>query len=396
MQHAAILLSLAAGLAGAPRADAQTADVLQIRAKTVLLGNGQRIDNGLVVIEGGKIRSAGPGEPDQGLPLIEHPGALTAGMVLAHSWFGTEGENHDPTRSVMSEARVVYAFHPGHSDYKHALEQGITTLVLAPTGQNLAGGKTCAVKTNGEVLKKEAHLALSFSKDALQQGTQQFFFLFNADGMANVDDGLEESGGHGNGGRMPTSYAGSMAELEQLMQAQDGVFARARSGELPVLLEAWDRNEVARAVAFAEKHKLKGALRGAPLAGDLVQSIKESGLGVVLGPFDVGEASRTLAGAATLAQAGVPLAFSLGNSGIDPASARLGAAMAMANGLDQDSAWKALSSDAARLAGVADRVGRLERGLDADLVLWSGDPLDLTSRVEMVFIEGQKVYGGGQ
>jgi imidazolonepropionase-like amidohydrolase len=59
-------------------------------------------------------------------------------------------------------------------------------------------------------------------------------------------------------------------------------------------------------------------------------------------------------------------------------------------------AWKALSSDAARLAGVGRRVGRLERGMDADFVLWSGDPIDLRSKVQMVFIDGELVFGGDE
>jgi imidazolonepropionase-like amidohydrolase len=63
-------------------------------------------------------------------------------------------------------------------------------------------------------------------------------------------------------------------------------------------------------------------------------------------------------------------------------------------GLDPVTAWKALTSDAARIAGVADRVGRLAAGLDADFVLWSGDPLDLTSSVEAVFVDGVQVHGG--
>jgi hypothetical protein len=311
---------------------------------------------------------------------------LSSGMVVAHSWFGAEGENNDPTRSVLAEARVVYAFRPEHSAFHEALEQGITSMVLPPTGQNLAGGRPAWSRPRALVLKQEAHLALSFSKEALGQGVQQFFFLFSADAReALLADGLEETGGNQNGGRIPTSYAGSMAALEELIQAKDGVFARARAGEIPVLLEAWDRNEVARAVAFAEKHHLHGAVRGAPLAGDLTAELKESGLGVVLGPFDAGEPSRTLEGAGILARAGVPLAFSLGSSDIDPSVARFQAAMALAAGLEPAAAWKALSSDAARIAGVADRVGRIERGLDADLVLWSGEPLDLSSKVEMVF-----------
>jgi imidazolonepropionase-like amidohydrolase len=375
---------------------AQDGAVLQIRAKTVLLGDGERLDQGVVVVEGGKIRSVGPAATlNEELPWIEHPGVLSAGMVVAHSWFGAEGENHDSTRSTLAEARVVYAFRPEHSAFRAALEQGITSMVLAPTGQNLAGGKTCVVKTSGEVLKQEAHLALSFSKEALSQGVQQFFFLFSADAReAQLADGLEETGGAANGSRIPTSYAGAMALLDELAKAKDGVFARARAGEIPVLLEAWDRNEVARAVAFAKEHHLSGAVRGAPLAGDLAKELKESGLGVILGPFDAGQPSRTLEGAGTLARAGVPLAFSLGSSDIDPSVARFQAAMALAAGLDPAAAWKALSSDGARIAGVADRVGRIERGLDADIVLWSGEPLDLTSKVEMVFIDGKRVFGG--
>jgi imidazolonepropionase-like amidohydrolase len=395
------LLPVVAACPAEPTAAAtfgQDGGVLQIRAKTVLLGDGERLENGVVAVEGGKIRSVGPaGTLNEELPWIEHPGVLSSGMVVAHSWFGAEGENNDPTRSVLAEARVVYAFRPEHSAFHEALEQGITSMVLAPTGQNLAGGKTCVVKTSGVVLKQEAHLALSFSKEALGQGVQQFFFLFSADAReALLADGLEETGGNENGGRIPTSYAGSMAALEELIQAKDGVFARARAGEIPVLLEAWDRNEVARAVAFAQKHHLHGAVRGAPLAGDLTAELKESGLGVVLGPFDAGEPSRTLEGAGILARAGVPLAFSLGSSDIDPSVARFQAAMALAAGLEPAAAWKALSSDAARIAGVADRVGRIERGLDADLVLWSGEPLDLSSKVEMVFIDGKRVYGGGK
>ena len=56
--------------------------------------------------------------------------------------------------------------------------------------------------------------------------------------------------------------------------------------------------------------------------------------------------------------------------------------------------WKALTSDAAKLAGVEARVGALQRGMDADFVLWSGHPLNLTSRVEAVYVDGAAAHGG--
>jgi imidazolonepropionase-like amidohydrolase len=379
--------------AAAPEPAPLAADAWQIRAKTVYLGDGNRIEDGVVVVEGGKIRSVGRGvEVDPNAPLLEHDGVLTAGMVVGHSWFGVEGRNHDETRSLLPEARVANALLPDHSDFKKALAAGITSIVLAPTGQNVAGGQTCVVKTTGRMLERDAHLALSFSKDALSQGMQRVFFFFgSAEGETALDDGLEDSGGSANGSRAPTSYPGALAELDERIAAPEGAFAAARAGELQVLLEAWDRNEIARAASFAERHGLKGALRGAPLAGDLVERIKASGLGVVLGPFDPGQSQRSLQSAAVLAEAGVPIAFSLGASGTGTEGARFAAAMAVGHGLDPIAAWKGLSSDAARLASVGDRVGRIERGLDADLVLWSGDPIDLTSRVVAVFVDGKRI-----
>jgi imidazolonepropionase-like amidohydrolase len=56
-------------------------------------------------------------------------------------------------------------------------------------------------------------------------------------------------------------------------------------------------------------------------------------------------------------------------------------------------AWNALTSEAARIAGVADRIGAIDRGMDADVVLWSGDPLDLGSRISAVYVDGARVDG---
>ena len=70
--------------------------------------------------------------------------------------------------------------------------------------------------------------------------------------------------------------------------------------------------------------------------------------------------------------------------------------MCVREGLAPEKAWNALTSDAARIAGVDARVGRLDRGLDADFVLWSGSPLDLGSQVVSVFVDGARVAGGAR
>ncbi len=379
-------------------APTRNASLLQVRAKAMLLADGSRIENAALVIEDGKITRVGRGvELDTSLPTIEHDGVLTAGLVALNASCGADGELFDVTRSLLPEAHAAHAFDPDHSDFRDAAEQGITTVVLTPSNRNVAGGLTAVVKTSGgTVLRDGAHLALSFAKDSLGTISGGFFSFADAgratDLVSSEEGGPETTDTSGRGTRAPTSYAGAARELRERVRAGEGAFGRVRDGSLPVLFDAWDRNEVARALGLARELSLKGALRGAPLAGELAQEIQAAGLGVVLGPFQLGQTRASLASVGALADAGVPLAFALDAPGRDPRGLRLSAALALSAGADRAVLWKALTSDAARLAGVADRVGALERGRDADFVLWSGDPLDLRSRVEAVFVDGSEVY----
>ena len=156
------------------------------------------------------------------------------------------------------------------------------------------------------------------------------------------------------------------------------------------------RAAVQRACALASRHGLKGALRGGSLAGEIAPTVKESGLAVVLGPYGPGTSERALRASASLAEAGVPLAFALDAPEHSPEALRMTAALCVRAGMDRGAALRALTSEAARIAGVGDRVGRLERGMDADLVLWSGHPLDLASVIEAVYVDGVRVHGGDQ
>jgi len=272
-------------------------------------------------------------------------------------------------------------------------------MVLAPSGENLVGGLSCVVKTaGGRVLDPEAALALSFSSVALGHSGAQFFFFFNAnevEGLEATDVGGPEVPGRSERGtREPTSYSGAVALLEKLFASGDEPFARAKSGALAVTLEAFDRHEVLRAAHFAKEHGLKGAIRGAPLAGDpdIVAALRESGLGVILGPFTGDQTVRSLESVKALGEAGVPVAFALSAPEHSPAELRLFAARALWAGAPRDVVWKALTADAARLAGVRDAVGVLAPEHDADFVLWSGDPLDLSSRVVAVFVDGKRAW----
>lgn len=338
---------------------------LAIRADKLLLGDGRAVEKGVILIEDGVIRAAGA---DVDVPadavVVEHKGFASAGLIALHGYTGAPGEMRDSTRTVLPGAEVAYGFDPAHSDFADALKAGITSLVLTPPPQSLCGGISAVVKTAlRRVVRKDAQLSLGFSAQCLR------------------DD------------RFPTSYSGALAELERLLEKSEGPFSLAARGKLPVILEVSSKEEVARAAAFAKRHDLAGAIFGAAWAGEVADAIKDAGLAVVCGPIDPGAPRRDLRSVLALVKAGIPIGFALESPWRHPATLRVGAAMCVREGLDPAAAWKALTSDAARIAGVADRVGRLDRGLDADLVLWSGDPLDLGSAVVAVYVDGEKVYG---
>ena len=133
-----------------------------------------------------------------------------------------------------------------------------------------------------------------------------------------------------------------------------------------------------------------------PHPGEVLGAVQKSGLGVIVGPFDVDTPKRELDSVAALGTARVPLAFGLDAPAHHDDALRLSAALCVRAGLEPALAWKGLTSDGAAIAGVGSRVGSLEAGMDADFVLWSGHPLELTSSVVEVYVSGARVVGGAR
>jgi len=374
--------------------------VLQIQAKELWTSAGKRISEGVLVVAGGRIRSIeSAADIDRGQPWIRHDGILTAGLVACWTETGTSGELQDDTRSVLAEARAVYAVDPTHPDFERTLAAGITSLGIVPGPANLVGGLACVIKTaGGRVLEPEAALALSLTSSALGRSTIQGGFFFGASQdqagfVAESDGGPETTARSTRGTREPTSYAGAVATLEQLFKRGQGPFGAAKRGDLPVTIQAWDRHEVLRAAQLAQELGLTGSIRGAPLAGDpdVLAALRASALGVIVGPYSAQQTRPSLESVKLLAEAGVPVAFALDAPVHAPDELRLSAARALRSGASREAVWKALTEDAARLAG-AKTAGTLAPGQDADFVLWSGDPLDLTSRVLSVWVDGKRAW----
>jgi imidazolonepropionase-like amidohydrolase len=338
------------------------------RASTVHLGDGRVLDDGVVFVQDGVIREVGVGlEPPAGALIVEHDGALTPGLVALHGFEGGGSELLDSTRPFLPGADASSAFNPDHPDFGRSLDCGITAVVLSPPASILCPGTTAVVKTTGGVVvRRRAQLVLGLSSAALK--TNEF----------------------------PTSYAGAIAALDERLREPTGAFRAAANGELPLLLKVSTRSQIQRALRFATRHRLRGALYGSSWAEDVTDEIKASGLSVVCSPSDPGDAARWARSIAGLSAAGVRLGFGLDAPGRHPHCLRFGAAVAVREGMTPAAALTALTGDAAAIAGVGGRLGRIDRGLDADLLLWSGDPMDLASELVAVYVDGEQVRGRGE
>ena len=364
MIHTATKTSLAllalGSLASAAPVDGH---LVALRATRVHTGDGTVHENGIVMIRDGKIVEVGREVAvSKEIPLVELEGDLSPGLVVLRDHSGAASEDRDETRTVCDTMDLAHAFDADHSEVHALTHEGITTFVLAPSAGNLVGGLAAAVKPGAGVLARQVFLHVDMSSSAL---------AFN---------------------RFPTSYAGAVMELERLFDAGEGVFGKATSGQQNVMLHAGTRAELLRACSFAGKYGLKGSLLVGSRVGEVVETVKASGMGVILPPIPIGADTRDDVSATRLSEAGVPIAFGLDARSNGPAALRFTVAAARRAGLSRDAAMKALTSDAARLAGVDGRVGTLQAGRDADIVLWSGHPADATSRVITVWIDGEQVH----
>ena len=162
-------------------------------------------------------------------------------------------------------------------------------------------------------------------------------------------------------------------------------------GQVPLAVQANRASDLLAAIRLADEFKVRLVLIGASEGWMVARQLREAGVPVVVKPLTniptFESLGATLENAARLSRAGVTVAL----ASFDTQNSRLlrqEAGNAIANGMDRAAALRAVTLTPAQLWGVADRVGSLETGKDADVVIWSGDPFELTTGAERVFIKG--------
>jgi imidazolonepropionase-like amidohydrolase len=274
---------------------------------------------------------------------------------------------------------------------------GVTTVHTGHAPGELISGQTMVVKTRGNtvadaLLVETRAVAATLSSDARKSdvrspGTRgKMISMLRAQLIA--------------AGEYEQKRQAAVADEEKEPPARDlalDALADVLARRTPLLVTANRAQDIANALRLSEEFNLKLWLDGAAEAYLLIDEIRQANIPVIIHPTMAratgDRENQSFETAAKLVAAGIPVALQSGYESYVPKTrvVLFEAALAAANGLSFDQALATITIDAARILGVADRVGSLEVGKDGDLALYDGDPFEYTSHCTGVVIDGTVV-----
>jgi imidazolonepropionase-like amidohydrolase len=396
----------AAGLAVA--ACAAHAQTIAIVGGRVLPVSGPAIENGTVLIRDGKIAAVGANVAvPAGAQRVDARGkVVTPGLIDAATELGlqeigavstTVDWNARGRDSVYAAFRVWEGFNPASVLVPAARAGGVTTVLVAPRGGLVSG--------QGAMM--QLVVGTRDAKDMVLRGPSAMFATYGpgedvgahsrADLLQKLRTLVEDARWYAQhraefdrGQTRPLSA--SRADLEAMQQVIDG--------RLPLIVSADQASDILTMIDFATRNKLKLMVAGGAEAWEVADKLAAAHVAVLTGAMNNIPNSFTQLGArqdnvALLRKAGVAVAI-IGNAGggdeeaFNVRNIRFEAGNAVAYGADAPDALRAITLAPAELFGIADRVGTLAAGKDADVVIWSGDPFEFATQPEHVYVRGKE------
>ena len=370
---------------------------IAVKGETVWTMAGEPISNGVVLVNNGKIEAIGPQSSVQ-IPAdykVISAKVVTPGLIDAHTVIGLNGYLNQPhdqmalesSGPLQPELRAIDAYNSDEKLIEWVRQFGVTTIHTGHQPSALVSGQTMIAKTTGKdvdeaTLVPTAMIAVTLGEDSLAAQ-----------------------------GKSPGTRAKEMSMLRaELIKAQENskktdapkdlrsdIMVRVIKREIPLLITANKAQDIMTALRLAKEFNLKIVLDGAAEAQLLLNEIKASGFPVIVHPTmaraNGDEMSLSMEDAAKLKAAGIPVALQSGYEGYVPKTrvVLFEAAMAAANGLSQRDALALVTINAAKILGLDARIGSLEKGKDADLAMYDGDPFEWTSHCTGTIINGQVV-----
>jgi imidazolonepropionase-like amidohydrolase len=383
---------------------------LAIRGAVVHTMAGPPLTDGVVLIAGGKITAVGPAA-DVPIPpgtRMLQGAVVTPGLIDAHTAVGLTGwinqpqdqDQLDPTEPIQPELRAIDSYNPRERLIEWVRGFGVTTLHTGHAPGALVSGQTMIVKTTGDSVEAAtvvpaAMVAVTLGDDARPGGAdaEKKSPGTRSKAVAMLRGELVKAGEYAR----RRAAAGDDPPDRDLRRE---ILAEVLARRLPLLVTVNRATDIDAALRIAAEFDVRIVIDSGAEAYLCLDRLKAAGVPVILHPSmrraGMGETENiSFETAAKLRAAGIPFALQSGYEGYVPKTrvALFEAAIAAANGLTTEEALAAITSDAAAILGIADRVGAIRPGLDGDLAIFDGDPFEYTTHCTGVVIDGNIVSG---
>lgn len=362
-----------------------------------------------ILIDQGKIKKIAPlleGKVINEAEILDVSGKqIYPGFVEAHCHLGLDGygigfegqDYNEPTDSLTPQLDAIDGINPQDPTFEMALQAGVTCVATGPGSSNVLGGTFVVLKTVGKrvddmVVKRAAAMKCAFGENP----KRCFKDKDNYSRMSTAS-------------KLRIMLERTREYLEKKELAQDDISKRPAydpkleamipviRGEMPLKAHAHQANDIYTAIRIANEYQLGLTIEHCTDGAIIADDLAKEGYPVAVGPSfgHAGKFELKNKGFATpgiLNAAGCQVSIITDSPVIQQQYLPLCAGLAVKNGMDPFKALQAITINAAKHIGVDDRVGSIQEGKDADLVIAGGDPLVSDTVIEKVIVDGAIVY----
>jgi len=394
-----------------PLAAEEAAEVVYIHGAKIHTVTGGTIENGAILIRQGKIAEIGMdvSKPEGAVDIDAAGMVITPGLIDSHSHLGLGAsggttEDNEGSNPSTPQMRIIDSIHPTgmaphENSFRDAVSQGITTIIARPGSGNVIGGQSAALKLTGGtvdemVIKFPADMKMAMGKKGYgAKGqlpvTRMGVAYVVRQAMVDAQD-----------------YKNTLEKYEKKKQSDPDAIPPKRdlkneamlmvlNREIPVHIHCSRIDDILTAVRLGDEFNFyKLSLGHGDESWKIADILAEKGVTIVVGPQMIvyDENNQLINLAKVLVDAGVEINIMTDADVVQQEYLRFQAATAVRYGLDPQEALKAITINPARLIEAEGRIGSLEKGKDADLVIFDGDPFDIATKVCRVFINGVSVF----
>ncbi len=370
------------------------------------------IDGATILVQDGKIAAIGTGfdVPSDACVIDAAGGWVLPGFIEAHGHVGVHEEaegwagsdSNELTEPVTAHVRALDAINPADLGFRDAISGGVLAVNVNPGSGNPIGGQTAAVKCWGRTVDEMLLRAPAGMKSALGENPKRVYGERKQSPSTRLGTAAVIRGAL-------VEAANYLAKLDAEQRKSDAdrkpvdrdlkleALGLVLRREIPWRQHCHRADDIATALRIAAEFGYDLVIDHGTEAHLLADILAAKQIPVIIGPLFTSRSkvelrNRSLANPGKLAAAGVTIAITTDHPVVPINFLAHQAALSVKHGLDRDTALRALTINPARIVGIEDRLGSIEPGKDADLVIWSGDPLDVLSRVTRALINGQEVY----